>query len=88
MRAAAGGQSLEMVWPVVIALMLWSLSDSIIEGTLRAQSRRLDNARKRSRLLTVTPLLQGTVRITIGVLALLLILAQLGLNIGRWTSRR
>tara|TARA_Y100001933_G_scaffold99596_1_gene100032 strand:- start:2372 stop:3826 length:1455 start_codon:yes stop_codon:yes gene_type:complete len=66
----------------IAALMLWSLSDSIIEGTLRAQSRRLDNARKRSRLLTVTPLLQGTVRITIGVLALLLILAQLGLNIG------
>ena len=64
------------------ALMLWSLSDSIIEGTLRTQARRLDNARKRSRLLTVTPLLQGTVRITIGVLALLLVLAQLGLNIG------
>lgn len=65
-----------------VALLLWSLSDSIIEGTLRTQARRLDNARKRSRLLTVTPLLQGTVRITIGVLALLLILAQLGLNIG------
>ncbi|MEQ8860319.1 MAG: mechanosensitive ion channel family protein [Pseudomonadales bacterium] len=63
-------------------LLAWSLADAVIRGTMRAQSDRLGNARQRSRLLTVTPLLQGATRIGIGVLALLLILAQLGLNIG------
>lgn len=66
----------------VAALLLWSLSDTLISRTVLARSERLDNTRQRSRLRTVMPLLQGTLRITIGVLAVLIILAQLGLNIG------
>jgi small conductance mechanosensitive channel len=64
------------------ALLLLSLSDTLISRTLHAQSNRLQSQRQRARLLTISPLIQGTLRITIGVLALLIILAQLGLNIG------
>jgi len=74
--------ALSVVVVGVVALLLLSLSDTLISRTFLAQSNRLHSPRQRSRLLTITPLIQGTLRITIGVLAVLIILAQLGLNIG------
>lgn len=74
--------AITLVLLALATLVAWSLADSLIASTMNTQARRIGNARHRSRLKTVTPLIQGAVRIGIAVLAGLLILAELGVNIG------
>ncbi|MFW6092846.1 MAG: mechanosensitive ion channel family protein [Pseudomonadota bacterium] len=71
-----------VVFIVTAGLVLWTVSDALIANAVARHTQHLHTARQRARLRTVTPLLQGALRITIATLAVLLILAEIGINIG------
>lgn len=67
---------------LVATVVLWHASDIVVQRMLRLGSSGLDQERRARRLDTLVPLLRSITQITIGILAGLLILSELGINIG------
>lgn len=67
---------------LIITVLLWNAAEIIIERLLRLATRSLDRERTARRLDSLVPLLRSLVQATIGVLAALLLLSELGVNIG------
>jgi len=67
---------------LVITVALWNAADVVIQRLLRFATRSLDRERTTRRLDTLVPLLRSVLQATISVLAGLLVLSELGVNIG------
>jgi len=67
---------------LVITAVLWNAADLVIQRLLRVATRSLDRERSARRLDTLVPLLRSVLQATIRVLAALLLLSELGVNIG------
>lgn len=67
---------------LVITAVLWNVAEVVIQRLLSLATRSLDRERSARRLDTLVPLLRSVVQAAIGVLAGLLILSELGVNIG------
>jgi len=79
---AVGAAALSVVAVFVAALICWHVSDTAIAYLLRRKIAGNAAGRQASRLRSLVPLLRGTARLAIVVIAGLLILSELGLNIG------
>ena len=67
---------------LIVTAVLWNAADLVIQRLLRVATRSLDRERTARRLDTLVPLLRSVLQATIGVLAALLLLSELGVNIG------
>ncbi|WP_405231077.1 mechanosensitive ion channel family protein [Lentisalinibacter salinarum] len=67
---------------LIVTAVLWNAADLVIQRLLRVATRSLDRERSARRLDTLVPLLRSVLQATIGVLAALLLLSELGVNIG------
>jgi len=67
---------------IIVTAVLWHAADLVIQRLLRVATRSLDRERTARRLDTLVPLLRSVLQATIGVLAALLLLSELGVNIG------
>lgn len=67
---------------LIVTVVLWNVADVVIQRLLRFATRSLDRERTARRLDTLVPLLRSVLQATIGVLAGLLLLSELGVNIG------
>jgi len=67
---------------LIVTAVLWNAADLVIQRVLRVATRSLDRERSARRLDTLVPLLRSVLQATIGVLAALLLLSELGVNIG------
>src|SRR6056297_328824 len=67
---------------IIVTAVLWNAADLVIQRLLRVATRSLDRERTARRLDTLVPLLRSVLQATIGVLAALLLLSELGVNIG------
>src|SRR6056297_1506252 len=67
---------------LIVTAVLWNAADLVIQRVLRVATRSLDRERSARRLDTLVPLLRSVLQATIGVLAALLLLSELGINIG------
>jgi len=67
---------------LVVTVALMNASELLVERLLRLGSRKMDRERTARRLDTLVPLLSSVLRATISVMAGLLILSELGMNIG------
>ncbi|MEJ2604175.1 MAG: mechanosensitive ion channel family protein [Gammaproteobacteria bacterium] len=65
-----------------VTIVLWNVTEVVIERLLQVATRNLDRERTARRLDTLVPLLRSVVHAAIGVLAALLLLSELGVNIG------
>lgn len=67
---------------LVITSVLWNASGIVVRRALTFGTGKQDRERTARRLDTLAPLLRSVVQVTIGVLSGLLILSELGINIG------
>ncbi len=67
---------------LIVTLVLWNAADLVTQRLLRVATRSLDRERTARRLDTLVPLLRSALQATIGVLAALLLLSEVGVNIG------
>ena len=67
---------------LMVTVLLWNAADLVIQRLLRVATRSLDRERSARRLDTLVPLLRSVLQAAIGVLAALLLLSELGVNIG------
>lgn len=67
---------------LAITMVVWHAGEIMINRGLRARVTGSDNERRLRRADTLAPLAQTTLKITIGVIATLLILSEIGINIG------
>jgi len=67
---------------LVITSVLWNVSGIVVRRALTLGTGRQDRERTARRLDTLAPLLRSVLQVTIGVLSGLLILSELGINIG------
>jgi len=67
---------------LVITSVLWNVSGIVVRRALTLGTGKHDRERTARRLDTLAPLLRSVVQVTIGVLSGLLILSELGINIG------
>lgn len=67
---------------LIVTVALWNASELLVERLLKLGSRKLDRDRTVRRLDTLVPLLTSVLQTTITVLSALLILSELGVNIG------
>ncbi len=67
---------------LVMTVALWNAAELLIDRVLRLATRKHDRDRTARRLDTLVPLLTKALQGTIGVMAALLILSELGINIG------
>jgi small conductance mechanosensitive channel len=73
------GQLVILTLIIIGAFVLWEVVSILIERSLsREEEKQFGSTRKR----TLLPLLRNVVRITLGVIATMLVLSQLGINIG------
>jgi small conductance mechanosensitive channel len=66
---------------ILAALVIWEILSLLIERLLRKQAKDEDG-RQSARLLTLLPLLRNVVRVTLIVMVSLIVLSELGLDIG------
>lgn len=74
--------ALAIVIILVITVVLWNVSEVLVTRLLSLAGRKGDKDRTARRLESLVPLLSGVMQGTIGVLSGLLILSELGVNIG------
>ncbi len=67
---------------LLITVALWHASEMLVTRLLKLGTRKHDRDRTARRLETLVPLLSSILQATIGVMAALLILSELGVNIG------
>lgn len=67
---------------LIITVVLWNAAEVVIQRVLRVATRGLDRERSARRLNTLVPLLRSVLQAAIGVLAALLLLSEVGVNIG------
>jgi len=67
---------------LVVTVALMNAAELLVERLLKLGSRKMDRDRTARRLDTLVPLLSSVLRATISVMAGLLILSELGVNIG------
>ncbi|MDZ7645421.1 MAG: mechanosensitive ion channel family protein [Woeseiaceae bacterium] len=81
-----GARIAEMTFAIVLILVatviLWNASELVVTRLLRMATHKLDRDRTARRLDSLVPLLSSILQGVIGVLAGLLMLSELGINIG------
>ncbi|MDX1711498.1 MAG: mechanosensitive ion channel [Rhodovibrionaceae bacterium] len=77
---ALGGRILTIVLIVVLALVFWEIVSAFIERFLRQRSS--SDGTSSARLLTLLPLIRNVVRLALAVLVTLIVLSELGIDIG------
>ncbi|MBD3649546.1 MAG: mechanosensitive ion channel family protein [Pseudomonadales bacterium] len=66
----------------MITVIMWHAADIVVERTLLMHAKNMEHERRARRLDTLVPLLRSIIQITIAILSALLILSELGINIG------
>jgi small conductance mechanosensitive channel len=77
---ALGGRIVTIVLIVVLALAFWEVVSALIERFLRQRST--DEGKSSARLLTLLPLIRNVVRVALAVLVALIVLSEIGIDIG------
>lgn len=76
------GTALSVGLILIATVALWNASEILVTRLVKLGSQRLDRERTVRRLDTIVPLLSSAVQVTISIFAGLLILSELGVNIG------
>lgn len=67
---------------LLLALVVWEAASAMIERYLRAEADAGDMAARRRRIRTLLPLLRNALTIVLGVLVVLMVLSELGVDTG------
>lgn len=85
-RAGALGRVLEMIWRigfiVMIAVAVSEVGSFSVSRLLQRGARRSQNLRRAAQMRTLAPVLTAVVHTVVGLIALMMVLSEIGLDVG------
>ena len=81
----AGARLVNMLFSIgvilVVTTIVWHTCDQVVNRVLRLYSQTMEEERRERRMSTLVPLISSVLRVTVGTIATLMVLSQLGINI-------